>query len=259
MPSLPTLLHQAQSTPRSVHHPPKGRASTSAIHFAVPNFGTLLVVGALHLLPFAEMFPVILPSAPLTFNLLHYRAPDRLRRNRVETRLAPSRPPLSSLFEPAAPSPRDDHTAGTSQHAFRLWTILLTFLSLHTSQLHLVVRSPTSPRLFLPRRSPRAEPLRVDDATLRHDMVHYHEHELPPYLNDLPPGTNPFLASDQYWDERVWPTPSPGFKIRLIILGILLGVMLCASLGNIAVIAVAARRRGERLWAVRLVPRENGR
>ncbi|ORY80676.1 hypothetical protein BCR35DRAFT_331744 [Leucosporidium creatinivorum] len=88
-------------------------------------------------------------------------------------------------------------------------------------------------------------------------MVRYHD--LPPYLDNLPAGTNPFLASDAYWDARVWPTPSPGFKVRLIILGILLGVMLFASLGNIALMAIAARRRGEKLWAVRLVPRENGR
>lgn len=88
-------------------------------------------------------------------------------------------------------------------------------------------------------------------------MVRYRD--LPPYLDNLPTGTNLFLASDAYWDKTVWPTPSPGFKIRLIILGISLGVMLFASLGNIAVMAVAARRRGEKLWAVRLVARENGR
>lgn len=82
---------------------------------------------------------------------------------------------------------------------------------------------------------------------------------LPPYLDALPPGSNPFLASEAHWERKVWPTPSSGFRVRLVVLGILLGVMLFASLGNIALMVIAARRKGERLWAIRLVKREKGR
>lgn len=84
-------------------------------------------------------------------------------------------------------------------------------------------------------------------------------HPLPSYLSSLSPLDNPFLASEQHWTATAWPTPSTGFKPRLIILGCLLLIMLVSSLGNIVLMAISASRRGEKLWAVRLVKRENGR
>lgn len=79
------------------------------------------------------------------------------------------------------------------------------------------------------------------------------------YLDTLATGENPFAAGQHYWESVVWPTPSAGFKVRVIILVVLLLVMCCASLANIVLMAISASRRGEKLWAVRLVKRENGR
>lgn len=81
---------------------------------------------------------------------------------------------------------------------------------------------------------------------------------LPETIEDLEPGVNPYELYRERVQGVLYLKPTAGFKTRLIVLLVLLSWMLVASLGNLALLSLKAKRTGDKLWLFRLVRREEG-
>lgn len=73
---------------------------------------------------------------------------------------------------------------------------------------------------------------------------------------NLPLNSNPFLVFDKFFEGIVWPHPPSGYHARLILLNCLVCYMAAVALAVLVALGVS---RSDRLWAFRLIKREEGR